>query len=112
MLARPWRLATDGVFVSVRVTPKGGRDAVDGIATLADGACVLKVRVRSAAHEGEANAALIRLLARTLDVPARAIELIGGASGRIKRLKIAGDAAALAAILERFEDGRQTTEDR
>jgi hypothetical protein len=37
---RPWRLTPGGVAVSVRLTPKGGRDAIDGIATLADGRAV------------------------------------------------------------------------
>jgi uncharacterized protein YggU (UPF0235/DUF167 family) len=40
----------------VRLTPKGGWDAVDGIEQLADGRSVLKVRVRAAASDGEANA--------------------------------------------------------
>jgi uncharacterized protein YggU (UPF0235/DUF167 family) len=41
--------------LTVRLTPKGGRDAVDGIEQMADGRSVLKVRVRSAASEGEAT---------------------------------------------------------
>jgi uncharacterized protein YggU (UPF0235/DUF167 family) len=42
----------------VRLTPRGGRDAIDGIEPLSAGRRVLKVRVRAAASEGEANAAL------------------------------------------------------
>jgi len=72
----------------VRLTPKGGRDSVDGMEQLADGRSVLKVRVRAAASEGEANAALV--------------ELIAGATSRIKRLKIAGNGTALAAALEKI----------
>jgi hypothetical protein len=99
-LRRPWRLAPGGLLLVVRVTPKGGRDAIDGIAELADGT-VLKVRVRAAASEGAANAAVIRLLAQTLAVPARAVELMAGAGGRVKRLQISGEGAALPAELER-----------
>ena len=47
----------------VWLTPRGGRDAIDGIEQRADGQCVLKARVRAAAIEGEANAALVALLA-------------------------------------------------
>ena len=47
----------------------GGRDAIDGVERLSDGRRVLKVRVRAAASEGEANAALIGLIAKTLGVP-------------------------------------------
>ena len=96
----PWRVAPDGLMLVVRVTPKGGRDAIDGIADLADGSSVLKVRVRAAASEGEANAALMQVLARALGVAARDVSLLSGARGRIKRIRIAGTGAALAAALE------------
>ncbi len=99
---RPWTLAGDGVTVSLRLTPKGGRDAIDGIETLADGRPVLKVRVAAAPSEGEANAALVRLIAKTLRVPPRAVTLAAGASSRIKRLAISGDGPTLLAALEKI----------
>jgi uncharacterized protein len=99
---RPWRAGPHGLALAVRVTPKGGRDALDGIAELSDGTCVLKVRVRAAASEGEANAALIRVVAAALAVPARAVVLVAGGRGRLKRLQIGGEGAALAAALERI----------
>jgi uncharacterized protein YggU (UPF0235/DUF167 family) len=86
--------------LDVRLTPKGGRDAVEGIAGLADGCSVLKVRVRAAPHEGEANAALIRFLAKMPRVAPRDIQLAGGATTRLKRLWIAGPADALSSRLE------------
>ena len=102
MAARPWSAAADGVTVTVRLTPKGGRDAIDGIETLADGNTVLKVRVRAAPHEGAANEALCRVLAKALGVPSSRVEISGGATSRIKRVKIVGDAAALSVALEKF----------
>jgi len=99
-VARPWTTQADGILLTVRLTPKGGRDAIDGIETLADGRAVLKARVRAAPSEGEANAALVQLLARALGVAPRAVTLAGGATARIKRFKIAGSAVALAAALE------------
>jgi uncharacterized protein len=90
-----------GLCVSVRLTPKGGRDAIDGIERLADGRAVIKARVRAAPSEGEANSALIRLFARALDIAPKQVTLAAGASARIKRLAIAGDGAALAAALEK-----------
>ena len=66
------------------------------------GARVLKVRVRAAASEGEANAALVRLIAKTLGVPARDVSLAAGASARFKRVRIAGAGATLAAVLEKI----------
>ena len=100
--ARPWRVEADGLLLAVWLTPKGGRDAIDGVERLADGQAVLKARVRAAASEGEANAALIKLLAKTLGVAARDVSLVAGASARLKRLKIAGPGAALAATLEKI----------
>ena len=100
--SRPWSVTAGGVTVAVRLTPKGGRDAIDGIEQRADGQCVLKARVRAAASEGEANDALMKLVARTLAVPPRDVSLLAGATSRIKRLTIAGDGPTLAAALEKI----------
>jgi len=90
-------MVPDGVVMSVRLTPKGGRDAIDGTERLADGRAVLKARVRAAPSEGEANSALIRLLAQALGVAPRQIDIVAGTTARLKRVKIAGDPARLAA---------------
>jgi uncharacterized protein YggU (UPF0235/DUF167 family) len=97
---QPWSLADGALTLTVRLTPKGGRDAVEGIERLSDGRSVLKARVRAVASEGAANAALVKLIAAALGVAPRQVTLTGGATSRIKRLRIEGDAAALAAILE------------
>lgn len=98
--AVPWSAAADGIVLYVRLTPKGGRDAIDGIERMADGRAVLKVRVRAAPSDGEANDALVRLIARALGVPNRAVELIAGATSRVKRLRVSGDVAALTVRLQ------------
>jgi uncharacterized protein len=97
-----WTVAPDGLALAVRLTPNGGRDAIEGVAQLADGRRVLKVRVRAAASAGEANAALVGLLAAALGVAARDVSLVAGAGSRLKRLKIAGAGATLAAALEKI----------
>ena len=86
----------------MRLTPKGGRDAIDGIETLADGRAVLKVRVRAAPSEGEANEALCRLIAKAVGVPPRDVTLVAGATARIKRLAVSGDPPTLMAALEKI----------
>ena len=101
-MAAAWSAAPDGVVVTVRLTPKGGRDSIDGTETLSDGRAVLKARVRAIPSEGEANVALGRILAKALGVPPRQVEIVGGATSRIKRVKILGDTAALAAALEKI----------
>ena len=93
--------------MTIRLTPKGGRDAIEGIEQLADGNVVLKARVRAAAVDGAANEALIRLIADALGIARRNVALIAGQTARIKRLKIAGDGPALAAAFERMAEMRR-----
>ena len=91
----------DGVAVSVRATPRGGRDAIDGVAQLSDGQVAVKVRVRAAPAGGEANDALARVIAGAAGVPPSAVILLQGAAGRLKTFRVVGDPAKLAAALER-----------
>ncbi len=98
----PWRIEAGGLLLDIRLTPRGGRDAIDGVAQISDGRSVLKVRVRAAASEGEANAALVKLIAKTLGVAVRDVGLVAGASARLKQLRISGAGAALAATLEKI----------
>jgi uncharacterized protein (TIGR00251 family) len=100
VLDKPWTVLPDSVVVTIRLTPKGGRDAIDGVERLADGRAVLKARVRAAASDGEANAALIRLLADAVGVAPRQVSLAAGATARVKRIKIMGNGAQLAATLQ------------
>ena len=99
MGARPWTAAAGALLLDVRLTPKGGRDALDGIAPLADGRSVLRARVRAAPHEGAANAALARLIAAAAGVPPSRVTIVGGATARVKRVRVAGDPRAIAAAL-------------
>jgi len=101
-----WSAAPDGVTIAVRLTPKGGRDSVDGIETMSDGRAVLKARVRAAPHEGAANEALVTLLAKALGVPQRSVEITSGATSRIKRVMIVGNGPALVAALEKLAAAR------
>lgn len=100
MAARPWTVRADGLALDVRLTPRAAQDRLDGFGALSDGACVLKARVRAVPEKGEANAALLRLLATALDLPASRLRLAAGATARRKTVLLAGDAAALAAALE------------
>ncbi len=87
----------DGVRIAVRLTPKGGRDGIDG---WRDG--VLTARVAVPPEDGKANAALIALLAKSLAVPKSAIQIASGETARNKILDIKGNPGALAGMLEAF----------
>jgi uncharacterized protein len=96
----PWRATLDGVVVVCRLTPKGGRDAIDGVARLSDGTSVLLARVRSAPENGRANEALCALLAAKLDAPLSRIRVSAGAKSRVKQVAVTGDPGALIARLK------------
>ena len=86
--------------LAVRLTPRGGADRIDGWETDAAGREHLKVRVRAAPVEGEANAALEALLAKALDLPRRAVRVEKGATARLKQVAVEGlDAGAARARL-------------
>jgi hypothetical protein len=76
--------------LTVRVTPRGGRDAVEGWTPDADGRPMLKVRVAAAASDGAANAAVVALIASKLGLSKSQVRLVAGATARIKRLEVDG----------------------
>ena len=98
----PWRISTAGLSIALRVTPRGGRDDVDGIEQLSDGRSVLKVRVRAIADGGEANRAVLVLLAKSLGVPKASVSLLSGATSRLKQIAVEGDPARLAEVLHQL----------
>jgi hypothetical protein len=95
----PVESSARGVSFHVRLTPKGGRDAVDGWSRSADGSAHLKVRVSAVPEDGKANAALIALVAKALDVGRSAVSIARGHTARLKRIDVDGDEANLRARL-------------
>jgi len=96
----PWRICETGISVALRVTPRGGRDSIDGVETRADGRSVLRLRVCAIAESGEANRAVTELLAKSLGVPKARVRLTSGATSRSKQIAIDGDGAKLADALQ------------
>ena len=93
-----WRVADDGVSVSVKVQPKSRRPGVQGRAPGVEGER-LRIGVAEAAEAGRANRAACAALAGALDVPASAVSVLAGAASREKVLRVVGDPTALAARL-------------
>jgi uncharacterized protein (TIGR00251 family) len=94
-----WRYSTQGVSVALRVTPRGGRDDIDGLETLANGRSVVRVRVRAIADGGEANRAVTELLAKALGVPKASVRILSGTTSRLKQIAVDGDPAKLGETL-------------
>jgi uncharacterized protein YggU (UPF0235/DUF167 family) len=84
------------LIVACRLTPKGGRDAIEGAKVLSDGTVVLACRVREPPEDGRANAALCRLIAGAAGVPASRARIVAGARSRLKQVLVEGDAETLA----------------
>ena len=102
MTGTPWTVAAKGLQIDVRLTPRGGKDAIEGVELRPDGRAVLKVRVRAAPFEGAANTALLQLLADALETAPGRVKLVAGATARVKRVAVGGNPERLIATLERI----------
>ncbi len=88
-----WSLRDDGLQLAVRVTPRGGRDAL-----AAGTADHLAARLAAAPVDGAANDALVALVARHFGIARGAVRIVGGQTARVKRLHLTGDATVLAQV--------------
>jgi uncharacterized protein YggU (UPF0235/DUF167 family) len=78
-------MAAAGARFAVRLTPRAGRDRIDGVS---EGE--LRAHVAAAPVDGAANRALLRLLAAELDLPNGAVRLMTGATSRRKVVVVDG----------------------
>ena len=97
---QPWRTGADHLLLAVRLTPKAGRDRIEGIAALADGRTALAVKVRAVPDKGAANRALTELLAAKLRIPKSAVAVAAGHTARLKQIRLDGDPAELIGRLK------------
>ena len=81
----------DSITFEVRVVPRASRSQVAGVH---DGA--LRIALTSPPVDGEANAALVAFLAKSLGVPKRAVSIVRGETGRQKLISVIGVNAAAA----------------
>jgi len=94
-----WEVGEGFAVLTVRVTPKGGRAAIEGPRPTADGRQALALRVAVAPEKGAANRAVEQLLAGALGVPRTSVAVISGPTSRLKRVRVSGDAKNLAAAI-------------
>ncbi|MCZ7857512.1 DUF167 domain-containing protein [Agrobacterium salinitolerans] len=86
-----WQKHGDHVRLTVRLTPNGRRDAIDGVEKDAEGNTHLKARVSAVPEGGKANKALIVFLAKKLGLPKSSISFVSGETARKKILRIDTD---------------------
>ena len=82
----------------VKLTPRGGRNAIEGWSSDAAGKALLKARVAAAPEDGKANSALVELIARRLGVKKSSVRIVSGASSRVKLIEVDGDRTLLARL--------------
>ncbi len=87
--------AEEEAVIAVTVVPRSSRDAVGAMEN-----GVVRVRVTRPPADGEANRAVLRLLADALDLPPSALALLAGARSRHKRIRVSG--LALPEVGERL----------
>jgi uncharacterized protein (TIGR00251 family) len=78
-----------GVVLDVRVIPRAAKSQIAGRRDNA-----LLIRLNAPPVDGAANAELIELFARALDIPKRNIEIVAGHRSRTKRVRITGVTSA------------------
>lgn len=90
MAPQPFSPSPGGVTVAVRLTPKAGRERIEGLRATPEGE-VLAVAVTAPPEDGKANAALTALLAKRLRVPKSAVRVMHGGKSRNKTVAIDGN---------------------
>ena len=89
----------DGLRLAIRLTPRARSDRLVGVVATAEGGRTIKATVTAPARDGEANEALLQLLAQAWRLPRRDLSISAGATSRNKIVRVAGDPHELLAKL-------------
>jgi len=96
-------VSSDAIAVQVRLTPGASRDCLAGSQTDAAERHYLSARVRAVPEKGKANTALIALLSRQLGIPKRDIDVIRGATSRMKTVRISAEGPEQGRVVAQLE---------
>ena len=102
-MARPAQKAEGGLRVSVRVTPRAGRDALAGASRDEAGQYRLLVKVAAPPADGAANTAVVAVVAKAFGVAKSYVRILRGETAREKLLLIEGDTEKLEARFAELE---------
>ena len=97
-ITMPIERKNECILLHVRITPKSGDNKIIG---LHDG--MLKVLVTAVPEKGKANAALVKLIAKTLGIAKTSIHIVSGATARNKILSLPAD-SDLSSLKEYIPD--------
>ena len=89
--------ASDGCVLTVKATPRANRTEIAGV-----DADWLRIRIQAPPVDGKANEELTRFLSEKFDLPKRAVQILSGDGGRLKRVKLCGiTAEAIASLINK-----------
>jgi len=100
----PFKVVPDGLEVQLRVTPNASRNAIGEIVVNGQGSGAVKLSVTAVPEKGKANAAVIKLLAKSWRLRKTDCQVIRGMTERNKTLLIRGDSKDLKAALQQIID--------
>lgn len=75
-----------GDVIPIHAYPKSPANRIEGWVEDASGQHWLKVRVTAAPEDGKANKALLKLLAKTWNLPVSSLSVVSGETSRYKRV--------------------------
>jgi uncharacterized protein len=102
--AGPIVARSDGVALSVTVRPRAARNAVLGRSAAESPGGSILVAVSAPPAGGRANAALIEVLAESVQLPKSRVAVIAGAASRRKIVLLSGTPAVLQAQIAQWFD--------
>jgi uncharacterized protein len=86
-----------GLRVAIRLSPRAKSNRLIRVSVAPEGGHVIKASVTAPPQDGQANEALLRLLAGVWRLPRRDLSIAAGAGSRMKFVRIAGDTQQLLA---------------
>jgi hypothetical protein len=103
-----WRAINGSVALFIRVTPCANKNEIAGLWRGPDGATRLAVKVTPGPDKGRPNDAVLKLLAKSLDMPKSAFAVASGAASRLKTVEITGAPETLNARLSELSETFQS----
>lgn len=95
-----WQFSKKGVVIHLRVTPKASRNAITGIFIDENDKASLKVATTAQPEKGNANKAVIQIIAKTFKQARSNFTVIAGETDRRKTILIDGQCDDVLAWLK------------
>lgn len=88
MTANPLKEKNGKTLLTLKVTPRGSANKIQSMERDLFDDVIVKIMVTALPEKGEANQAVIQLLAKTLKLPKRAFSIVAGNTARVKVISI------------------------